>query len=403
MGLNDTPSSSRFTVGIFGKRNAGKSSLINAITEQEIAVTSEIAGTTTDPVYKAMELLPIGPIMLIDTAGLDDDSELGNLRIEKSYEALRKCNLTILVTDINSELSKFEIDFINEMSKRKIPCILVLNKCDKGIPDKETVKKIVGDIKIPFVCTCAKNNDGIEKLKQLIVDNSNLTDIEPGLTDGLIEKNDVAILVTPIDSSAPKGRMILPQQQTMRDILDKDAICFLTKETELNLTLKSLAVKPKIVITDSQAFAKVSKILPSDIPLTSFSILFARQKGDIRKLLKGIDAIKSLKDGDKVLIVEGCTHHRKSDDIGTVKIPNFIRKLYGKNIEFDWASGAVFPKDVSNYSVIIHCGACMLNSKEMQYRIDTAFDVGVPITNYGMVLAHVTGILDRAIKPLDLW
>lgn len=398
MGLNETPNSSRFTIGIFGKRNVGKSSLINAITNQQIAVTSNIAGTTTDPVYKAMELLPIGPIMLIDTAGLDDTGKLGNLRIEKSYEALRKCNLTILVVDINNSLSSFEFEFINEMKKREIPCILVFNKCED---EKNSIKNFK-ELKIPTVfCNCI-TKDGIDKLKQLIIDNSNLTQKEPSLTDGLINKDDIAVLVTPIDSSAPKGRMILPQQQTMRDILDKDAVCFLTKETQLDLTLNSLIEKPKIVITDSQAFNEVSKLTPKDIPLTSFSILFAKQKGDLKKLITGIKAIKRLKDGDKVLIVEGCTHHRQSDDIGTVKIPRFIKSMYGKNIEFEWASGAVFPKDISEYSVIIHCGACMLNSKEMQYRINNAYENNIPITNYGLALAHFNGILERALSPFNI-
>ncbi|MEL7565447.1 MAG: [FeFe] hydrogenase H-cluster maturation GTPase HydF [Dehalobacterium sp.] len=397
--MNATPISSRFTIGLFGRRNAGKSSLINALTGQDIAVTSEVAGTTTDPVYKAMELLPIGPVVFIDTAGLDDTGELGKLRMEKTYEVLRKCNLVVVVADMESGITAFETEFIDELQRRKIPCICVLNKCDIRIPDVNEFEQMQQIVKIPLVCVSTVNGSGINEVKEQIVANSSFEDAEPALIGDLIQTGDLAVLVTPIDKAAPKGRLILPQQQTIRDIIECDAMAVITKEHELKLTLERLNKPPAIVITDSQAFLKVSADTPPEIPLTSFSILFARQKADLAEMIRGIKRIEQLVPGDQVLIVEGCTHHRQSDDIGKVKIPRWIRQITGGDIKFAWASGACYPRDISQYAVIIHCGGCMLNRREMQYRIEKAREQGVYITNYGMLIAYVMGILPRALQP----
>lgn len=397
--MNATPMASRFTIGIFGRRNAGKSSLINALTGQNIAVTSEVAGTTTDPVYKAMELLPIGPVVFIDTAGLDDTGELGKLRIEKTYEVLRKCNLALVVIDVESGITKFEMEFVEQLLKRKIPCVSVLNQCDKRMPGTDELEKLRQNLKTPLVCASCRSGMGIDDIKNQIIINSNSEDAEPSLVADLIHPGDIAVLVTPIDKSAPKGRLILPQQQTIRDIIDCDAMAVITKENQLKATLQNLSKAPAIVITDSQAFSKVSKDTPPDITLTSFSILFARQKADLAEMVRGIKRIELLSPGDKILIVEGCTHHRQEDDIGRVKIPRWIRQIVGEDIIFQWASGACFPKDISEYAVIVHCGGCMLNRREMQYRIEMARQQGVYITNYGMLIAYVMGILPRALKP----
>jgi [FeFe] hydrogenase H-cluster maturation GTPase HydF len=397
--LNATPRANRFTIGLFGRRNAGKSSLINALTGQDIAVTSEVAGTTTDPVYKAMELLPIGPVVFIDTAGLDDRGELGKLRIEKTYEILRKSNLAIIVADVENGITGFETKFIEELQRRKIPCICVLNKCDQNVLDAKEFAKMQQLVKIPLVCASALNGLGIAEVKQQIIANSNFEDAEPALVGDLIHPGDLVVLVTPIDKAAPKGRLILPQQQTIRDIIESDAMAIITKEHELKLTLERINTPPAIVITDSQAFLKVSADTPVAIPLTSFSILFARQKGDLTEMVRGIKRIERLVPGDKVLIVEGCTHHRQSDDIGTVKIPRWIRQIAGGQIQFEWASGACFPQNISDYAVIVHCGGCMLNRREMQYRVEKAREQGVYLTNYGMLIAYVMGILPRALQP----
>jgi len=397
--MNSTPMANRFTIGLFGRRNAGKSSLINALTGQPIAVTSEVPGTTTDPVFKAMELLPLGPIVLIDTAGLDDSGELGKLRIEKTYEALRKCNLAILVADAQDGITEFESEFAKQLKRRMIPSFCVLNKCDRRIPDTDELEIINKAIGIPVVFASTLSGFGIDEIKKQIILNSNFEDVEPALVGDLINAGDVAVLVTPIDKAAPKGRLILPQQQTIRDIIESDAIAIITKEHELKLTLERLSAPPAIVITDSQAFLKVSADTPPEIPMTSFSILFARQKGDLAEMVRGIKRIERLAPGDKVLIVEGCTHHRQSDDIGKVKIPRWIRQIVGGDIKFEWASGAGFPKDISEYAAVVHCGGCMLNRREMQYRIETAREQGVSVTNYGMLIAHVMGILPRALKP----
>ena len=392
--MNSTPVASRFTIGIFGRRNVGKSSLINAITKQNTALTSDVPGTTTDPVYKAMEILPIGPVVFIDTAGLDDVGELGMQRVEKSYEVLRKCNFVILVTD-KSGITQLEKDFIEELQSRKIRFIVVFNKCDGNDSD------MVENIGFPFVCVSTLQNKGIEDVKKQIISNSGMEYTQPSLVDGLIKPGETAVLVTPIDSAAPKGRLILPQQQMIRDILDIGAMAFVTKETELKQTLQNLKTPPAIVITDSQAFESVAADTPEEIPLTSFSILFARQKADIAEMVRGVKRIETLSKGDNILIVEGCTHHRQDDDIGTVKIPRWINKIVGEDLNYEWTSGAYFPKDMKKYSLIIHCGGCMLNNREMHYRVDKSREQGVYITNYGVLIAFVTGILPRALKPFS--
>ncbi|MVB10489.1 GTPase Der [Caprobacter fermentans] len=394
--MNATPMANRFTIGLFGRRNAGKSSLINAITGQNIAVTSEVAGTTTDPVYKAMELLPLGPVVFIDTAGLDDTGNLGKLRVERTYEVLRKCNLAIVAADIHEGITEFDTEFIEQLERRKIPCICVLNKCDEGVPESLKIKSAP---EIPLIYASAATRFGIDKVIKQIISSSNFEDAEPALVGDLVNSGDVAVLVTPIDKAAPKGRLILPQQQTIRDIIEKDAIAVITKEHELKHALERLNSPPAIVITDSQAFLKVSADTPPEIPMTSFSILFARQKGDLAEMVRGIKRIEHLVPGDKVLIVEGCTHHDQADDIGKVKIPRWIRQIAGGEIQFEWVSGARYPKDISEYAVIVHCGGCMLNRREMQYRVEKAREQGVSITNYGVLIAYVMGILPRAIKP----
>ncbi len=346
-----------------------------------------------------MELLPVGPIVLIDTAGLDDRGELGKLRVEKTYEVLRRCNLAVVVADRESGISELETEFIEQLKRRKIPAVLVFNKCDQGLPDAGVLGQLRELAGIPLVCASARSGFGLEEIKQQIIANSNFEDVEPALMDGLIRAGDIAVLVTPIDKGAPKGRLILPQQQAIRDIIESDASAVITKEHELKLTLERLNTPPAIVITDSQAFLKVSADTPAEIPMTSFSILFARQKGDLAEMVRGVKRIETLSPGDRILIVEGCTHHRQSDDIGKVKIPRWIRQIVGGDIEFEWASGACYPKDLSGYAMIVHCGGCMLNRREMQYRMEKAREQCVSITNYGILIAYAMGILSRALRP----
>lgn len=397
--MDTTPLANRVAISIFGKRNAGKSSLINAITGQQVAVTSEVAGTTTDPVHKTMELLPLGPVVFIDTPGLDDVGDLGKMRVEKAYEVLRSTNMAVVVAAADKGVTEFERGFITELKARKIPQVLVLNKSDlAGIGEAE-LSKIANSLGVPVVKACARTGEGIEEVKQLIIKNAKFDDAELGLVSGLVNPGGIAVLVTPIDKAAPKGRLILPQQQVIRDVIESDAVVVVTKEQELRETLESLNKKPDVVITDSQAFLKVSADTPVDIPLTSFSILFARQKGNLVEMVRGINKIASLKEGDKVLIAEGCTHHRQSDDIGKVKIPRWIRQMTGGGVEFEWASGAHFPQDIEKYAAIVHCGGCMLNRREMLYRMEQAKQHGVGITNYGMLIAYVLGILERALEP----
>jgi len=396
--MNSTPVANRLAIGIFGRRNAGKSSLINALTGQPVAVISEVAGTTTDPVHKTMELLPLGPVVFIDTAGLDDTGEIGRLRMEKTYEVLRKTDLALVVAE-GQPAGDFEIEFITQLKKRKIPCIYVLNKCDSYLPSDQELGELQRSLDVPVIPVSAKDGSGISELKELIIKSAGKEEAEQPLVGDLLQAGEVAVLVTPIDKGAPKGRLILPQQQTIRDILERDAIAVVAKEHELKLALEKLSAPPAIVITDSQAFHKVSADTPPQIPLTSFSILFARQKADLAEMVRGLKRIASLTAGEKVLIVEGCTHHRQADDIGQVKIPRWIRRIAGEDIQFAWASGAYFPQDIAEYAVIVHCGACMLNRREMQFRVEKAREQGVYITNYGILIAYVQGILHRALEP----
>lgn len=398
--MNSTPVSSRMHIGIFGRRNVGKSSLINALTNQEIAVVSGVPGTTTDPVYKTMELLPIGPVVIIDTAGLDDEGDLGNLRIEKTYDVLRKTNVAIVVINAVDGITGFEREFVQKLKQKNIPTLGVVNKSDLREVTEEELEGFKEELGVPVVSVSSQNKNGIEGLKDFIGKNVKVEDPRLNLVGDLIQPGDLVVLVTPIDSGAPKGRMILPQQQVIRDVLDSGAIAVVTREHELTATLQSLNKKPSLVVTDSQAFQRVAAETPMDIPLTSFSILIARQKGELAELVRGLKAIERLEPGSRVLIVEGCTHHRQEDDIGKVKLPRWIRQMAGDTIEFEWASGSYFPKELEPYAVIVHCGGCMLNRQEMQYRIGYAKEKGVAITNYGMLIAHIQGILERALGPV---
>lgn len=396
--MNTTPTSSRLHIALFGRRNAGKSSLINALTNQEAALVSDVAGTTTDPVSKAMEILPIGPVVIIDTAGLDDTGELGELRVKKTYEVLNRTDLAILVIDGTIGLSNFEEDILKSIRDKNVKVVGVINKKDLSKYSSGDKKEWEKKLKLELVETSASAGYGIEELKKMIIKKAPYDDSELSIVGDLIRPGDFVVLVIPIDKAAPKGRLILPQQQTIRDILDNDAMAVVTKEHELKETLENLGKKPSLVITDSQAFLKVSADTPIDIPLTSFSILFARYKGDLEELVKGVKAIEKLEPGDKVLIAEGCTHHRQSDDIGKVKIPRWIRQIAGGDIQFDWSSGMTFPDNLDEFSLIVHCGACMLNKREMMYRISYAKNKNIPIVNYGVLIAHVQGLMPRAIE-----
>lgn len=402
MSMNDTPRSERLHIALFGKRNAGKSSVINAMTNQELAIVSNIKGTTTDPVYKAMEILPIGPVVLIDTPGLDDTGELGELRIKKTMEVLRKTNVAMIILDGKEGVTKVEKDLLSTLKKEKIPTVLVLNKCD--LLTEEQIREIrqVFEEEIPFITVSALEKIGIDELKENLASYVMKEEKEEKVIVGdLIEPGDFVVLVVPIDKAAPKGRLILPQQQTIRDILDANATSIVVKETDLKDTLKKLGTKPAMVITDSQAFEKVAKDTPNDIPLTSFSILFARYKGELRELVNGARAIETLRDGDKILMSEGCTHHRQCGDIGTQKLPNWICNYTKKNLIFETSSGAHFPEDLTKYKMIVHCGACMLNEKEMKSRIKMASEAKIPIVNYGVLIAYLKGILDRSLEPFE--
>ena len=389
MGLNETPSGERLHIALFGRRNAGKSSLINAITGQDLAVVSEIKGTTTDPVSKAMELLPLGPVVIIDTPGLDDEGSLGNLRIKKAYQVLNKADIALLAVDAAEGFSPEDELILDRIKSKSIPYIVVMNKSDlipePGKEDDHTI----------WVSATTKVN--IQELKEKIAHTIKPEDQGKRVVGDLIKQDDIIVLVVPVDKAAPKGRLILPQQQTIRDILDSQATAVVCQNTTLESTLKNLGKKPVMVITDSQVFKQVSKIVPEDIPLTSFSILFARYKGNLALAVQGVAALKNLKDGDTVLISEGCTHHRQCGDIGSVKIPNWIAENTGKKINIELSSGTEFPLDLSKYKLVVHCGGCMLNEREMQYRLRCAQDDGVPITNYGILIAYVTGILKRSV------
>ena len=402
MSLNTTPSGERVHIALFGMTNAGKSSIINALTNQEISIVSNVKGTTTDPVYKAIEILPIGPCMIIDTAGLDDESELGESRKKKTLEVLTKTNVALVVVDSTIGITENDTDIINQLKEKKIPVIFILNKADQKTIAKEEIENIEKEIGVPVVSVSALNKTGIEELKQKIIAVIPDNEDKFKLVGDLINPGDIVVLVTPIDKAAPKGRLILPQQQTIRDIIESDAIAIVTKEHELRETLENLKKKPKLVITDSQVFLKASADTPKDIMLTSFSILQARYKGNLVELVKGAKVLESLEDGDNVLISEGCTHHRQCDDIGTVKIPRWVRQMTGKKINFEYSSGNSFTDDITKYKLIIHCGGCMLNRAAMLSRIDNAVKNYIPIVNYGVLIGYVQGILERALEPFPL-
>ena len=396
--LNQTPSANRTHIGIFGKRNAGKSSLINAITGQNYAIVSDVLGTTTDPVLKSMELLPLGPVVIIDTPGLDDEGELGALRIQKAYQILNKTDIAVLVIDASFGVTKEDSEILKRIHEKEIPCVIVVNKSDicpncnledLPLPDSDSA-----------ILVSSKTGEHIHELKELLAQQASQDTIQKSIVADLLNPLDFVVLVVPIDSAAPKGRLILPQQQTIRDILEAKASAIVVQETELAETLNSLGKKPKMVITDSQVFKKVSAVTPDDILLTSFSILFARYKGNLKTLVDGASALDSLKNGDRILISEGCTHHRQCDDIGTVKLPNWIRSYTKKEIEFEFTSGTEFPLDLSSYKMIVHCGGCMLNEREMKYRLKCAEDAKIPITNYGTCIAYINGILNRSLDPV---
>ncbi len=399
MSMNQTPMSERLHIGFFGKRNAGKSSVVNAVTGQDLAVVSDVKGTTTDPVYKSMELLPLGPVVMMDTPGIDDEGELGALRVKKSYQVLNKTDVAVLVIDGTAGLSSEDRALVERVRRKKIPYLVVINK--KELSDGELEGKIRSELSLEeeqILSVSAALREGINELKERIAAAANTEGEEKYLVRDLLDPSDIAVLVVPIDSAAPKGRLILPQQQTIRDILEADAVSVVVKETELKNVLRQFHKKPKMVITDSQAFGLVAKDTPEDILLTSFSILFARYKGNLEAAVRGVTALDTLEDGDVVLISEGCTHHRQCEDIGTVKIPRWIREYTGKDIRIEATSGTEFPEDLTEYKMVIHCGGCMLNEREMKYRASCAADQGVPMTNYGILIAYVKGILKRSVE-----
>ena len=397
MGLNSTPSANRVHIGFFGRRNAGKSSVVNAVTGQELAVVSDTKGTTTDPVYKSMELLPIGPVMIIDTPGFDDEGALGELRVRKTKQVLNKTDIAVLVVDATEGKKQCDEDLIRIFKEKEIPYIVVNNKAD--LLSEDYVKKAeVCPQNATEQYVSALTGDGIYELKECIGKLTPNEDMTLKIVGDLLNPGDFVILVVPIDSAAPKGRLILPQQQTIRDVLEANAAAIVVKESELHDTLAELGKRPAMVITDSQAFEQVSAEVPADIPLTSFSILMARYKGYLDTAVKGVQAIENLKDGDKILISEGCTHHRQCDDIGTVKIPRWLKQHTGKELIIETSSGTEFPEDLTPYALVIHCGGCMLNEREVKYRMKCAVDQKVPFTNYGIAIAQMKGILKRSIE-----
>lgn len=400
MQMNQTPSSERVHIGFFGRWNAGKSSVLNAVTGQDLAVVSDVKGTTTDPVQKSMELLPLGPVVVIDTPGIDDEGELGALRVKKSYQVLNKSDAAVLVVDASLGLCEEDFAFIEHIQKKQIPYAVAFNKSDLA-PSASLTKDLqyLKEHQIDFVSVSTADLSGIDTLKEKIATLAKTEDTKLRIVADLIHPSDFVVLVVPIDKAAPKGRLILPQQQTIRDILEADATAIVVKEYELRDTLAHLGKKPRLVITDSQVFAKVSADTPADIMLTSFSILFARYKGNLPALIKGVTALEQIEDGDKILVSEGCTHHRQCDDIGSVKLPRWIRQYTGKEPEFVFSSGTEFPADLSPYKMIVHCGGCMLNEREMKYRLACAKDQNIPMTNYGILIAYIQGILKRSVEP----
>jgi len=393
MSLNQTVSAERVHIGFFGLRNAGKSSLVNAVTGQKLSLVSDVKGTTTDPVKKAMELLPLGPVVIIDTPGMDDEGELGEQRVLRAKQILQQTDVAVLVVDAVKGISDFDRELIGVFEERKLPFIIALNKADllENVPAENGNEIYVS----------AEKNYNINELKEKIAALVKNGENQKMLLGDIVAKNDVVVLVTPIDSAAPKGRLILPQQQTIRELLDIGATVIVTKETELEASLSALKNAPKLVITDSQAFGYVNKIVPKEVKLTSFSILFARYKGDLATVVKGAKALDGIKDGDKILISEGCTHHRQCNDIGTVKLPGWIKEYTHKNVEFCFTSGGEFPENLNEYALVVHCGGCMLNEKEMKSRINRCTKAGIPITNYGISIARMNGILKRSVEPFD--
>ena len=437
MGMNDTPSADRVHIGFFGKRNAGKSSVLNAVTGQDLAVVSDVRGTTTDPVSKAMELLPLGPVVLIDTPGIDDEGELGALRVKKSYQTLKKTDVAVLVVDAAAGPGPEDLELFGRIRQKQIPVVVAYNKADTlksaanqpggsggesaanqpgGSVPEPTAEPAEQKAPVPGLSApqpwggsqpwdatqplyiSARTGQGIAELKERLAQLGKPQENSRRIVADLLEPMDLAVLVVPIDSAAPKGRLILPQQQTIRDVLEASAVAVVVKDTELKETLSGLGKKPKLVITDSQAFARVSRETPEDVLLTSFSILFARYKGNLAAAAAGARAVEQVGDGDPVLICEGCTHHRQCEDIGTVKLPRWIREYTGAEPEFVFTSGTAFPDDLSPYRLVVHCGACMLNEREMKYRLKCAQDQGVPMTNYGILIAYMQGILQRSVQ-----
>ena len=394
MSLNCTPSGERIHIGIFGKRNAGKSSLINAITSQDLSIVSDQKGTTTDPVFKAMELLPLGPVMVIDTPGIDDEGELGNMRVQRAYQILNKTHLAILVVDGISGLSDEDEKLLAFIQEKNVPVIVAFNKSELLTDEERQNIKV----DVPYMLVSAATGENIYQFKTALA--KLLPEDEPNvMLEDLLQPNDVVVLVTPIDSSAPKGRLILPQQLVIRNIIDNKGIAIVVQPDELENALAKLNQKPRLVVTDSQVFSKVAKIVPEDIELTSFSILMARYKGALVNSINGVKALDSIQDDDIVLISEGCTHHRQCDDIGTVKLPNWIRNHTKAEPKFVFTSGNEFPLDLHNYKMIIHCGGCMLNEREIMYRNKCAHLQNIPMTNYGIAIAYLNGILKRTIAP----
>ena len=395
MNLNDTPSGERIHIGFFGRRNAGKSSVVNAVTGQELAVVSDTKGTTTDPVSKAMELLPLGPVLIIDTPGFDDEGQLGELRVRKTKQILNKTDIAVLVIDAVEGLKQCDEELLSIFKEKDIPYLLVYNKEDM-LKEEQKDPLVEDNNNVVYVSALQKTH--IQELKEKLAKQIKTENQTLQLVGDLVQPSDLIILVIPIDSAAPKGRLILPQQQVIRDILEAGGAAICVKETELSKLLTDLGNRPSMVITDSQAFAQVSQVVPEEILLTSFSILMARYKGFLDEAVQGAAAIRQLKDGDRVLISEGCTHHRQCDDIGTVKIPRWLKNYTGKNLIIETSSGREFPEDLSPFSLIIHCGGCMLNGREMKYRMKCAKDQHIPFTNYGIAIAHMQGILERSIQ-----
>lgn len=410
MNLNSTPAAERVHIGIFGRRNAGKSSLINALTGQDLAIVSEKKGTTTDPVLKAMELLPLGPVVMIDTPGLDDEGELGKLRMQKAYQILNKTDIALLVVDGSAGMTEDDAKILERIREKEIPYLVVFNKSDLLLDDSgsfikdENVENHLAELGIggkDLLWVSAFDKAQIHELRERIARLIPSGESERHIVRDLVSPLDFVVLVVPIDKAAPKGRLILPQQQTIRDLLEAGAVSVVVRETELAKTLKKLENPPSLVITDSQAFKTVARIVPEDIHLTSFSILFARYKGNLDTLVKGARFIDSLIDGDTVLISEGCTHHRQCDDIGTVKLPNWLKDFTGKELNFEFTSGTEFPLELDKYRLIIHCGGCTLNEREMKYRMKCAEDAGLPMTNYGTAIAYMNGILERSLEVFE--